>query len=74
MARAGNTKNTGRHYSAKTRVARVHDSLTNHQLKAYPELLELMDLYEDDCLSSPSPRNDKFLKFIEEARLLLDGE
>lgn len=72
MGRTGNTKNTGRHYAPSTRVARVDAKLTNHKLKCYPALLELMELYEDECLSSPSPRNDKFLKFMEEVHLLID--
>jgi len=72
MPRTGNTKNVGRHYVDKTRVARVDAKLTNHQLKSYRELLELMELYEDECTASPSPRNEKFLKFMEEVHLLID--
>lgn len=74
MARAGNTKNVGRHYSAKTRVARVDANLTDRQLKSYQELLELMELYEDRCLSTPSRCNDRFLQFMEEVHILLDSE
>lgn len=75
MARSGNTKNVGRHYKeAATRVARVDSRITKHQLDALPSLLELIDLYEEQCIATPTPRHYYLAKFIEEVRLLLSEE
>lgn len=70
IGRGGKRTGAGREYKSETKVVRVPSAIADEKYHALGELLELIDFYEEDCIAQPSPRNAKFLKFLEEVRVL----
>lgn len=68
---AGRPKGTTKAEGLATRMMRVSTQISKEHVDAIPELIDLLNHYEEECLANPEVRTyDKLRKFLDEARAL----
>jgi len=77
MSRGGYRKNAGRPKGTTkgdglpTKVVRISSEVSKEQCEAIPELVALLDHWEEECLANPeSPRHYYLRKALDEIRVL----